>query len=723
MQRYTWIIPALLLSHLAQSAEIPYDKHLKVDQFGYLPSAPKFAILSNPKKGYDASESYTPGDLLLVRRVADDAKVFTATAIAWKSGKTDTWSGDQVWWFDFSAVTEPGEYYIYDQDHKVRSAKFRIGNDVYKEVLRQATRTFFYQRANFAKKIPYAEANWADEASHGHAEQDTDCRAIVPNTPGTSDPATAKDLSGGWYDAGDFNKYINNADGTVHDLLLAYEENPGAWGDDFGIPESGNGIPDLLDEVKWELDWMHKMQLADGSVLHKVSSINWDATTPPSTDIIPRRYAPATASATISLAGTFAHAALVYGKMPQPELQAYAQQLRQSAEKAWNWLEANPSKIPSKYDNKGFMNVSAEDSATSQRNNQSAAALYLYVLTRQKRFETFISQAIDKGQIFLLKEKYISFDGQAQELQDALLYFSKAVPESPLSEIVKKTYEEAVYTPWVDFAPVRQYNEQGDAYRAYMNYYAWGSNQAKAAAGTTLTNLVVYGISAISDSVAQTYLNAAAGYLHYIHGTNPFSLVYLSNMGRFGAERSVDEIYHLWFRDQSKWDNIKNTIGPAPGFLVGGAQEDYDKNGVYVNGVKKTANLVKSQPILKRFSFDNGVDSAYELLEGSITYQAAYLRLLSKYVPDGANPPSAPSIITTLTGNHIRLQWYSVGADRYVLYYAPYPQATPISSLDLGNTAGAEFDLPAGANFFYAIQAGNAAGLGPFSSISQLMVR
>src|SRR4029077_16206384 len=74
-----------------------------------------------------------------------------------------------------------------------------------------------------------------------------------------------KDLRGGWYDAGDLNKYTSWAAPYNIGLLRAYEEHPEAFSDDYGIPESGNGIPDILDEVRWGVDWLVRMQNAGGS--------------------------------------------------------------------------------------------------------------------------------------------------------------------------------------------------------------------------------------------------------------------------------------------------------------------------------------------------------------------------------------------------------------------------------------------------------------------------
>jgi hypothetical protein len=89
--------------------------------------------------------------------------------------------------------------------------------------------------------------DWTDGASHLGTQQDLDCRLVT-----NAIPSTSKNLKGGWFDAGDYNKYVNFAYEPIHDLLLAYVERPYVFGDDYNIPESGNGVPDILDEVKWD---------------------------------------------------------------------------------------------------------------------------------------------------------------------------------------------------------------------------------------------------------------------------------------------------------------------------------------------------------------------------------------------------------------------------------------------------------------------------------------
>jgi len=217
-----------------------------------------------------------------VKRWDDDAVVYRGAPSAWNGGATHAQSGDKVWWFDFSSVTASGSYYVYDSVQQAGSYQFDIGECVYGEALKQSVRSFYYQRCGTAKTAACAGIGWADGACHVGSQQDTDCR-LHSNT----DASTSKDLSGGWHDAGDHNKYVNFAFAAVADLLFAYQENPLAWGDDYTIPESGNGLPDLLDEVKYELDWLLEMQQTDGSLL---SVVGGGGGSPPSADTQARRY-------------------------------------------------------------------------------------------------------------------------------------------------------------------------------------------------------------------------------------------------------------------------------------------------------------------------------------------------------------------------------------------------------------------------------------------------
>lgn len=629
----------------AQNAVNP----IKLDQFGYLPHAPKIAQFSKAVQGFNQAQAFAPGNIVELRRQEDDGVALSISPQPWREGAVDSASGDQVWSLDFSSVTSPGSYYLVDLDSGVRSEVFEISATVYQDVLKQAVRSFFYQRSGYEKQPPYADPAWVDAASHLGDAQIT---LIDPNNPGRVIEGSERDLSGGWFDAGDFNKYVNYADGALHDLLYAYQENPQAWGDDANIPESGNGIPDLLDEVRWELDWLLRMQTEDGSLLHKVSGL-WHEAAIPSQDFVPRRYAPATASATISAAGALAHAALVYTDIDSD----YAATLLNAALKAWNWLEQNPSAIPSRYGYEGFTGFHSalaedcinDDCNTPQKSNRVAAAIYLLAASSEPRFAQYILEHTQAGQSdipFLdrLDTAYLWDDGIYVEVQDALLLYTQLEQaDAALVERIINSYSDAIARElaWDVFAPLSRFKDASDPYRAWLDAdeYHWGSNRAKAHAGNILLSAHRYlpTISDDDDAVA-----AALGYVHYLHGSNPLGLCYLSNMGGFGAEQSIDEIYHQWFSDGSVFDNVNEGVGPVPGFLVGGPNPRWPigssdatatqlHNSVTIDGEA----LLSQQPPTKFYkAWNTGDEWSWEINENSITYQAPYIRLLSKFVAD-----------------------------------------------------------------------------------------
>jgi endoglucanase len=180
--------------------------------------------------------------------------VFAGAPQLWSDGAVRTQSGDRGWWFDFSAVVEPGSYYIVDVERDIAGGRFEIADDVYDDVLDAALRMFWFKRAN----TPHPESlagPWSDEAAYVGPGQDTEARSV--DDPDNA--ATTLDLSGGWFDAGDTGKYVTFASEPVHQLLTAYERNPAVFDDAVGIPESGNGIADVLDEVRWEIEWLERM--------------------------------------------------------------------------------------------------------------------------------------------------------------------------------------------------------------------------------------------------------------------------------------------------------------------------------------------------------------------------------------------------------------------------------------------------------------------------------
>ena len=610
-----------------------------VDQFGYPTSAIKVAIIRSPRVGYDTFARYTPGEHFAVVDEAGGKIVLQRAPKPWGAGGIDAVSGDSAWWFDFSDVTTPGVYTVVDLDNRVRSYPFRIGDQVYKDVLRHAVRTFYYQRAGFEKTARTAGDAWADRASHLGKGQDSESRSWSDK----GNASLARDLRGGWYDAGDYNKYTNWAARDVIVLLRAYDENPTAFGDDTNIAESGNGIPDILDEVKWALDWLVRMQNADGSFL----CIQGLATgSPPSAATGPSYYGPPTTSASLMGAAAFAYAAKIYGKQRDGKLQAFAKSLAERAKKAWSWAEAHPSVTffnndEAKQPRSGGLGAGQQEMNEEQRTlARFQASVYLYGLTGEDIFKS-AAEAV--------RNTIVPDFGPTQwdaEQQDTALYF---VSLDGISESVRAETVERFMTGMArnqDQLPA--VTQEKDPYRAHMKDYVWGSNQSKAAQ-SRLYELMSQ--RAQQPPLVAQARTAALDFLHYLHGANPLGLVYLSNMKGAGATHSVSTIYHVWFSSGSaNWARTTlRTPGPAPGFLVGGPNPQFvvdaccsapigGKN--YRCGFSKAYELCGmrlspplGQPPAKSYlQFNNDWPvGSWQITEPSMSYQSSYILALAPF--------------------------------------------------------------------------------------------
>ncbi|RYY73026.1 MAG: LacI family transcriptional regulator [Gammaproteobacteria bacterium] len=609
-----------------------------VDQFGYLPDAQKIAVLRDPQTGYDSAESFTPSASISLVDMTTGETLFSAAPVAWKAGATDTSSGDKAWWFDFSSVTTPGTYAVVDKTQNLRSPTFKIAADVYKPVLKHALRTFFYQRAGFAKELPYAEAAWADGASHIGAGQDKNARIYNDK----SNAATEKDLSGGWYDAGDYNKYTTWAADYVITLLHAYLENPAAWTDDFNIPESNNGIPDILDEVKWGVDWLKKMQDAtgDNSVL---TIVGLASGSPPSAATGRSYYGTASTNATMSTAGAFALASKVFADVPA--WASYATDLNVRAENAWAWAVANPSVTffnndEARQPGSGGLGAGQQEpidwsngmaSTKDRAIKKRMAAIYLFAATGGATYKSHIEADYTNADLEIYSDPFHEMENTS------LLYYSSLPGVTPsVASDIKTWFKNDMNGGTENWNAM---TSKKDPYLAYIKDYVWGSNGNKASKGSMFTDVIEYEISGLDTTIAK---NSALTYINYLHGVNPQGMVYLSNMYSLGAHSSANEFYHTWFGDgTAKWDRVGTSIyGPAPGFLTGGPNPSYDWDGFCTGSPNDSRcggaapNPPKGQPAQKAYKdFNTSWPlNSWSVTENSNGYQSNYLRLLSKFV-------------------------------------------------------------------------------------------
>ncbi len=306
------------------------DDRLRTNQIGFHPDQLKQVMFA-----FEKSEPAPTGGLryLLVRPDLPTQSVYEGLMSDWGIDKD---SDERVLRGDFSAFRIPGTYQVLLPDRAL-SAPFRIAPDANREVLRLASRWLFLQRSGAAK----------DDALTGLRHQaDYTARSPLRSAVGRDGriAATAPrvDVSGGWWDAGDFGRYVPSAATTIMSLLYAYRFNPTAFADrTLAIPESGNGVADLLDEIRWELTWLLKMQRSDGAVYHKAATRAY-APGMADRDPNPALLYDVSTQATAQFAGALAEASIVYRTIDP----AFGARLQGAAERAWQFLVRTPGKRP-----------------------------------------------------------------------------------------------------------------------------------------------------------------------------------------------------------------------------------------------------------------------------------------------------------------------------------------------------------------------------------------
>ena len=508
----------------------PITGVFKTDNFGYR--------LQDPKAAYAVQD---PGPQVDLRREADDSLALALTGTAIQDRGTEAPSthvihGDHVWKIDFSACTSLGRYYLYSPSLDQRSYGFAIDDRAYAAALTGVAKVFFYQRCGGPKDAAYGGA-WHDAACH------LSDAAILPLCGTGADYGAgsygALDLAGGWHDAGDYEKKLGNSndcsqsasgDGgqSLWFLLTAYERAPLAFGDgSLQLPESGNGVPDLLDQARWELDWYLKMQRPDGHVLAKVVVSNLGGfSSPPSADSNPRHYGPPTRQAEEIFTACVAHAARVYATIPGQA--AYAAALRTAALKTWSlWVAAAPP---------------GDDKLWA------AAEVFRLDGTQVDAKAAVDGDRAWNGSVWVNQGTVATF-GMVTYLQ---------CPAATAS--VAAGMRRALGT-MVDYIFT-----QDDAYSSGMAWwlYGWNSNWNKADQGQTLlwaAELGATGAHSAADCRAH-----ALDMLHYLHGANPLNMTYLSNAEALGAKHGAWRIFNVWFGYYSDANSKARYIGKPPAF-------------------------------------------------------------------------------------------------------------------------------------------------------------
>lgn len=478
--------------------------------------------------------------------------------------------------FDFSEFKQTGKYYIATE--KGVSYPFEISDKPYEEVTKAMIKALYFQRCGMA-----LEEKYAGEYKHGECHN-------FPAFDVTDPTRVFEDVSGGWHDAGDYGKYITPANQTVFNMMYAYELFEKGVDFDLNIPESENEVPDILNEAKYELDWMLKMQDDNGGVHHKVSTSVFAGNVMPDDDKLENDFnfnekseeylkkhpeideeflkthqvmSQISLTATGGFAAAMAIAARVYKKF-YPD---FADKCLEAAKRAFDFAYENKDG-GKKWEFNNIYPVGTGvygDSCWYDEIYWGAAELFR--TTGDKIYEQKFAE--------LFKEKFSKtlFGAYHQGGHGSFAYClcenaDKQLKAKVLNEIIKGA--ENALTIYNRNAYL---NCLHDGVNSNENDYYWGSNAG-------LTNKLANMISAAYLTKSDRYDNAIRDSISYIFGRNYISQCYVTGFGT----KSTKNPHHR----PSMFDGVDE---PIPGLVAGGPNDRKWERPRKQDGVKQTEGI------------------------------------------------------------------------------------------------------------------------------------
>lgn len=450
------------------------------NQTGYLPGSRKTAVLT-------AGEHFQ----VIKAEGASEQTVLEGTA---RDMGVDKASGDHVRIAHFSEITQDGVYYI-QNDAGEKSHRFQIGPDIYRALQRDMTKALYYQRCGCA-----LEEKHAGEYTHPCCHMGD---AVL-----WADRSVVKEVKGGWHDAGDFGRYISPAAVAVAHLLYAYHLFPESFKESLNIPESGNGVPDVLNECRYELEWMLKMQDDEGGAYHKLTAERHADFIMPEEDKDQFYLFPVSSMATADYAASMALASRVYRAYDE----VFADRLFDAALKAWGWLEKYPQYVGFK--NPESCNTGEYDDVCDLDERLWAAAEMLVTTGEQKYQECLTA---------LLKEDLSKTDFGWTDVSGfaalAVLTDSSHKADRDSVENLQKT----VLTEADRLVAVGEKSGYGVAMEP--EDYVWGSNMVVLNRGMLLV------LAALITEQNEAYEQTALAQLNYLLGMNAVDYSYVTGHG------------------------------------------------------------------------------------------------------------------------------------------------------------------------------------------------
>jgi endoglucanase len=498
---------------------------IRLNQVGFFTNGPKVVAVIGTSatqftvKSTDRNTTYYTGNL--------------STASTWAL------SGESVQTADFSSFVTPGNYVI-DISGLGYSYPFRIGNDVLVDVNRRLSKAYYYNRCSAALPANYA-GKWSRNLGHPDTEV-----IILPSAASSARPAGTKVASTkGWYDAGDFNLYITNSSIGTYSPLTAYEQYKSYYDTlKLNIPESSNTLPDILDQVKWNTDWMLTMQDPnDGGVYFKKTDAVFDGFEMPEADNVTRYMCKKTTSSAFDFAASMAVAYRVFKGWDN----AYATQCLNAAKAAYIWGAANPNIV--------FANPPAEggypaittgdyvDTDLSDEYEWAANELYIATLD-----EAYYAKGYKSGNSYPLPNWNVT---RMLGLV-SLVYHRKNLTSLGFADTLSMKNKLITMA-----TTLSNYQKNTSPYKIVMGQggkaqFDWGSNGFAARQSFILLN--AYQLTQNID-----FLTAALSNVDYLLGRNAVGYCFVTSVG---SKPSMN-ISHR----QSAADGI---VDPVPGWMPGG---------------------------------------------------------------------------------------------------------------------------------------------------------
>jgi endoglucanase len=510
----------------AQTPTARPTESIRLNQIGFYPRGAKIAIVVT-----DHPEKFNI-------RNSENETVFSSVL---KASVQPDFSGKRTYIADFSTLMKPGHYSLEVPGLGV-SYTFEIQSAIFEPVGKGAIKAFYYQRASTELPERYA-GKWHRPMGH------PDDKVIIHPSAATAKRPTGTIITSprGWYDAGDYNKYIVNSGISTATLLSLYEDFPVYTKTlKLNIPESSNNVPDILDETLWNLRWMLSMQDPDdGGVYHKLTNAAFDGMVMPNKAIAPRYVVQKSTAATLNFAAVMAQACRIYKEYDR-QFPGLADSCRTAAVKAWQWSIANPQIA---YDQKALNKTFKPEITTGAYDDThftdefTWAAAELYITTSNEVYLKSINATA------------IRFNLPSWPQVGTLGYYSLLRNRHKLTPAGQKLIP-ILKQQLIAFADQLMEGREKTAYNTVIGKsagdFGWGSNSIAANQGIAL-------LQAYLLTQNTNYARAAMSNLDYLLGRNGTGYSYVSG---FGSK----PIMHPHHRP-SIADGIND---PVPGLLSGG---------------------------------------------------------------------------------------------------------------------------------------------------------